>query len=88
MPQISPRLMLNFKKTIQKFLTHLIRPFIHTSIKSYIQSFKNMKYDSIMQQCPQSYVQTHNNQALIPIVGCGKIFCAPDQIGKTKLAEA
>ena len=21
-------------------------------------------------------------------VGCGKIFCAPDQIGKTKLAEA
>ena len=26
--------------------------------------------------------------ALIPVVGRGKIFCAPDQIGKTKLAEA
>ena len=31
-----------FSKNDSKFLTHLIRPFIHTSIKSYIQSFKNI----------------------------------------------
>ena len=41
-----------------------------------------------MQQCPQIDMYKRIKTALIPVVGRGKIFCAPDQIGKTKLAEA
>ena len=37
-----------------------------------------------MQQCPQIDMYKRIKTALIPVVGCRKIFCAPDQIGKTK----
>ena len=87
MPQISPRLMLNFKKRFK--IPNPFNPAFHSYIDQIIHSIiQEHNDDSIMQQCPQPYVQTHNNHALITIVGCGKIFCDPDPIGKTKLAEA
>ena len=41
-----------------------------------------------MQQCPQIDMYKRIKTALIPVVGRKKLFCAPDQIEKTKLAEA
>ena len=41
-----------------------------------------------MQQCPQIDMYKRIKTALIPVCWSGKIFCASDQIGKTKLAEA
>ena len=37
-----------------------------------------------MQQCPQLDMYKRIKTALIPVVGRKKLFCAPDQIGKTK----
>ena len=45
----------------------------------------------MIQLCNNAHIQDMYKRiktALIPVVGRGKIFCAPDQIGKTKLAEA
>ena len=59
-------------------------------------SVSSIKMLSVLNKGFELILCAQNDKCVVPLsfhivlvaVGCGKIFCAPDQIGKTKLAEA